>query len=161
MAKMKTHFWWSTSIIKQNINNEAGNRGLVQMGMAIWCWKDYRVVFTSRRKTVFFLGLKKWLEKQEIKNYSWKFTWIVGRIRFDILIETISWLACNSMVFYFITPIHPHDYNYKGSGRHILKESVYSKMHESFSFVKFSINFLSSSVTLEFLSKGEILSQVL
>ena len=131
-----------------------------------WAWpfgveKITEKQITSRRKTVFFLGLTKWLEKQEIKNYSWRFTWIVERIRFDILIETISWLACNSMAFHFITPIHPHDYDYKGLGRQILKESVYSKMHESFSFVKFSINFLSSSVTLEFLSKGEIFSQVL
>ena len=155
---MKTHFWWSTSIIKQNINNEAGNRGLVQMGITVWCEKITEWFLKAEEKLSFFLGLKKWLEKQEIKNYSWKFTWIVGRIRFDILIETISWLACNSMVFHFITSIHPHGYDYKGSGRHILKESVYSKMHESFSFVEFSINFLSSSVTLEFLPKVEIFS---
>lgn len=161
MAKIKTNFLWSPSIIKPSINNKAGNRGLVQMGITIWCEKITAWFAQAEEKLSFFWSWKKSLEKHEIKNYSWKFTWIVGRIRFDILIETISWLACNSMVFHFIIPIHPHGYDYEGSGRHILKESVYSQMHESFSFVKFSINFLSSSVTLEFLSKGEIFSQVL
>ena len=59
MAKMKTHFLWSTSIIKQNINNEAGTRGLVQMGMAIWCWKDYREADHKQKKNCLFSGADK------------------------------------------------------------------------------------------------------